>query len=167
VFDDDVLSDITEHLRDLQVTVKEHFPPVVEGFQWLRIPFIFLSQWFLVWSEGRVSTHFKCSCEEATSVSIYMSVRKCYQDMQQQKRNTLTGHNTRIQLSNIGRQTERRGKTRGVYKEIMDKEKKEWQDRNADNIKRQLNKKDTQQLWSRIRMMTQVRKQREDVGILQ
>jgi hypothetical protein len=49
------------------------------------------------------------------------------------------------------------------YKEITDKEKKEWQSRNADNIKRLLKKKDTQQLWSGIRMMTQVRKEREEV----
>jgi hypothetical protein len=46
------------------------------------------------------------------------------------------------------------------YKEIMEKEKKEWQDTNAHNIKKLLRKKDAQQLWSRIRMMTQVRKQR-------
>jgi hypothetical protein len=37
---DDVLSDIMEHLRCLQVTVKEYFPPVV-GYQWLRKPFMF------------------------------------------------------------------------------------------------------------------------------
>jgi hypothetical protein len=49
------------------------------------------------------------------------------------------------------------------YKEIMEIEKKKWQDRNADNIKRLLRKKDTQQLWSGIRMMTQVWKQRERV----
>jgi hypothetical protein len=47
------------------------------------------------------------------------------------------------------------------YKEIMEKEKKEWQDRNEDNIKRLLRLKDEQQLWSGIRVMTQVRKQRE------
>jgi hypothetical protein len=41
------------------------------------------------------------------------------------------------------------------YKEIMKKEKKKWQDRNADNIKRLLRKKDAQQLWGGIRMMTQ------------
>jgi hypothetical protein len=49
------------------------------------------------------------------------------------------------------------------YKKITDKEKKEQQDRNADNIKRLLKKKDTQQLWSSIRMMTQVRKQMDGV----
>jgi F0F1-type ATP synthase delta subunit len=31
----DVLPDIMEHLQNLQVTVKEYFPLVVEGFQWL------------------------------------------------------------------------------------------------------------------------------------
>jgi hypothetical protein len=45
-------------------------------------------------------------------------------------------------------------------------EKKKWQDRNADNIKRLLRKKDTQQLWSGIRMMTQVWTQRERVDPL-
>jgi hypothetical protein len=43
----------------------------------------------------------------------------------------------------------------------MEKEKKEWQDRNADNIKRLLRKKDAQQLWGGIRMMTQARKQKD------
>jgi hypothetical protein len=52
------------------------------------------------------------------------------------------------------------------YKEIMDKEMKEWQDRNVDNIKRLLRKKDMQQLWSGIRMKTQVRKQRHGVDPL-
>jgi hypothetical protein len=42
----------------------------------------------------------------------------------------------------------------------MEKEKKERQDRNAENIKRLLWKKDAQQLWGGIKMMTQVRKQR-------
>jgi hypothetical protein len=49
------------------------------------------------------------------------------------------------------------------YKKIMDKEKIEWQDRNVDNIKRLLRKKDTQQLCSGIMIMTQVRKQRDGV----
>jgi hypothetical protein len=49
------------------------------------------------------------------------------------------------------------------YKEIMEMEKKELQDKNADNIKRLLRKKDAKQLWGGIRMMTQVRKQREGV----
>jgi hypothetical protein len=48
----------------------------------------------------------------------------------------------------------------------MEKEKKKWQDRNADNIKRLLRKKDAQQLWGAIRMMTQVWKQRERVDPL-
>jgi hypothetical protein len=52
------------------------------------------------------------------------------------------------------------------YKEIKEIEKKKWQDKNADNIKRLLRKKDTQQLWSGIRMMTQVWKQRERVDPL-
>jgi hypothetical protein len=50
------------------------------------------------------------------------------------------------------------------YKEIMEKEK--WHDMNADNIKRLLRKKDAQQLWSRIRMITQVWKQREGLDPL-
>jgi hypothetical protein len=54
----------------------------------------------------------------------------------------------------------------GIFKEIMEIEKKKWQDRNADNIKRLLRKKDTQQLWSGIRMMTQIWKQRERVDPL-
>jgi hypothetical protein len=31
---DDILSDIMEHLQDLQVAVKEYSPLVVEDFQW-------------------------------------------------------------------------------------------------------------------------------------
>jgi hypothetical protein len=41
------------------------------------------------------------------------------------------------------------------YKEIMGKEKKELQDRNADDIKSLHRKKDAQQLRGGIRMMTQ------------
>jgi hypothetical protein len=52
------------------------------------------------------------------------------------------------------------------YEEIMEKKKKEWQDRNADNIKRLRRKKDAQQLWGGIRMMTQVRKKREGLDPL-
>jgi hypothetical protein len=52
------------------------------------------------------------------------------------------------------------------YKEIMEKEKKKWQDWNAGNIKRLLRKKDAQQLWGGIRMMIQVWKQRERVDPL-
>jgi hypothetical protein len=36
----------------------------------------------------------------------------------------------------------------------MEKEEKKWQDWNAGNIKRLLRKKDAQQLWGGIRMMT-------------
>jgi hypothetical protein len=36
-----VHSDTIEHLRGLQVTVKEYFLLVVEGFQWLQNPFMF------------------------------------------------------------------------------------------------------------------------------
>jgi hypothetical protein len=38
---DDVLSDIMKHFRNLQVTVKEYFLPVVEGFHWLQNLFLF------------------------------------------------------------------------------------------------------------------------------
>jgi hypothetical protein len=47
----------------------------------------------------------------------------------------------------------------------MDKENKEWQDRNVDNIKT-LVKKDTQELWSRISMLTQARKLRKEVDLV-
>jgi hypothetical protein len=29
-----------KHLRDLQITVSEYFPPEAEDFQWLRNPFM-------------------------------------------------------------------------------------------------------------------------------
>jgi hypothetical protein len=41
---------------------------------------------------------------------------------------------------------------RKQYKAIMQKEKKEWQDRNVDNIKILLKMKDIQQLWTEIKM---------------
>jgi hypothetical protein len=52
------------------------------------------------------------------------------------------------------------------YKEIMDKESKEWQDRNSNNIIRLLKKKDTSKLWGGTRMMTQVSKQRRNIDPL-
>jgi hypothetical protein len=33
---DDILSDMLEHLWDLQVTKKEHISPAVEGFLWVQ-----------------------------------------------------------------------------------------------------------------------------------
>jgi hypothetical protein len=33
-----------EHIKNSQVTVKEYFPPVVEGFQWLQNTLCLLSQ---------------------------------------------------------------------------------------------------------------------------
>jgi hypothetical protein len=38
---DNILSDIMEHLQSLQVTVKEYFSPVAEGYQWLQNLFMF------------------------------------------------------------------------------------------------------------------------------
>jgi hypothetical protein len=52
----------------------------------------------------------------------------------------------------------------------MEKEKKKWQDRNADNIKGLLRKNDAQQSWGGIRMMTRVWKQSgsiKDKGVFQ
>jgi glycerol-3-phosphate dehydrogenase len=40
----------------------------------------------------------------------------------------------------------------------MERERKVWQDKNADNIKRLLKENDTQQLWNGVRRLTEVKK---------
>jgi hypothetical protein len=45
---------MVENLRNLQVTMKEYFLPVLEGFQWFRNPFI-----FLLTEQGLLTKHMK------------------------------------------------------------------------------------------------------------
>jgi hypothetical protein len=57
-------------------------------------------------------------------------------------------------------------KGKGNIRKLWKRKRKKWQDRNADNIKRLLRKKDAQQLWGGMMMMTKVWKRKERVDPL-
>jgi hypothetical protein len=101
-----------EHLQNLQVTVKEYFPLVVEGFQWLWNLFMFslTKQWLLTRQYEELIDISTAICLKATYTNIPLIIfwaslkeewrshfrflphrpictKQHSQDMQQQKQN--------------------------------------------------------------------------------